>query len=264
MPAPAAHEPIVGTVEHGLERTETGVPVAYERGSQTFMGVELFIARGALVPRAETELLGNTAVAMLVAQSPHGQGLTLIDMCCGSGNLACGIARSVGRLRVYAADLTDGCVSLARRNVDQLGLRRRVSVHQGDLFDALADHAVAGRVDMVVCNPPYISTGRLNSERADLLYHEPREAFDAGPYGLAIHQRLIREAATKLRPGGWLLCELGHGQQRQVARLFDRAGAYESVEFVNDSSGEPRVAMARLSCLAKEGQVGGMRTQLAA
>ena len=241
----------VATVENGLERTSAGLPIAYERGRLTFMGVELLTAPGALVPRTETELLGRTALGLLVGQSPQGTGLNMIDMCCGSGNLACGIARSVGRLRVYAADLTDGCVSLAQRNVDQLGLRRRVSVHQGDLFGALADHALAARIDMVVCNPPYISTGRLDGERADLLRHEPREAFDAGPYGLAIHQRLIREATTVLRPGGWLLCEIGHGQQRQVGRLFGRVGAYETVEFVNDSTGEPRVAMARVARLAE-------------
>lgn len=240
------------TLSDGLERSDDGLPAAYERGSQLFMGVELLTDPGALVPRAETELLGNAARSLLLEAAPYGKGLTLIDMCCGSGNLACGIATSVGRLRVYAADLTDGCVSLARRNVAQLGLRRRVSVHQGDLFAALGDHALSGRVDMVVCNPPYISTGRLDGERATLLRHEPREAFDGGPYGLAIHQRLVREAVSVLRPGGWLLCEFGHGQERQVRRLLDRVGAYETVSFINDSQGEARVAIARVAAVGVE------------
>ncbi len=198
----------------------------------TFFGVEIETGKDALVPRAETELLAATAFAKLA-------GSTLVDVCCGTGNLACAIAMRVPELRAWALDLTDGCVALARKNVARLGLADRVTVLQGDLFAPLSGVTA----DVVVCNPPYISTGKL-AQRTDLA-DEPREAFDGGPYGVTIHQRVAREAHDVLRPGGWLVCEFGAGQDKQLVRVFERAGGYDQVEFVNDSSGTPRVVAAR-------------------
>jgi release factor glutamine methyltransferase len=202
-----------------------------------FFGVEIEIGPGALVPRAETELLAAAALDRL-----HGlDAPTLIDVCCGTGNLACALAMRVPGLRAWALDLTDGCVALARQNVDRLGLTDRVAVLRGDLFAPL-DGVVA---DLIVCNPPYLSTSRL-AQRTDLA-DEPREAFDGGPYGVAIHQRVAREAHRVLRAGGWLVCELGLGQDRQVQRVLDRAGGYHQIEIVNDATGAPRVIAARRS-----------------
>jgi release factor glutamine methyltransferase len=215
---------------------------AYRLGHQSFMGVELLAAPGALVPRLETELLGRAA---LQALSRSGSGSRhLIDMCCGSGNLACALAAASPGARVWASDVADGCVSLARRNAEHLHLEDRITVVQGDLFAPLA-HLPEGSVEVVVCNPPYISTGRLARDLGDLLTHEPRQAFDGGPYGLSIHQRVVREALPFLRPGGWLMFEVGAGQARQVALLFERAQAYEGVALVDDAGGQPRVAMGR-------------------
>lgn len=226
-------------------RRAEGAPLAYVLGRQRFMGVELLAAPGALVPRTETELLGETASRILGEKDAEGRGLVAIDMCCGSGNLACGIASRLGSLTVFASDLTDGCVGLARRNVEHLGLASRVTVVQGDLFAPLAGRGLEGRVDVVVCNPPYISTGRLGKDRATLLAHEPVEAFDGGPYGLSIHQRVVGDALAFLAPRGWLLFEIGAGQDKQLKILFQRSRAYDSVELLNDSAGIPRVVCAR-------------------
>jgi HemK-like putative methylase len=207
-----------------------------------FMGVDLELAPDVLVPREETELLGRNAAAILTERAGPA---TVIDMCCGSGNLALGIAAEVPLARVWGADLTDSTVALARRNVERLSLGDRVVIRQGDLFAALAGEDLAGAVDMIVCNPPYISTSRLEGDSAHLLASEPREAFDGGPYGISIHQRLIREAAAFLKPGGWLLFEFGEGQDRQATALLARTKAYEAVTFAEDSAGKPRVALAR-------------------
>src|SRR6266508_944226 len=152
------------------------------------MGIEIIAAAGALAPREETQLLGRTAARWLEQQSPLvGDKLRAIDMCCGSGNLACGIASAVPSVVFWACDLTDACVSLTRRNVERLKLTERVMVMQGDLFAQLACRELESTMDLVVCNPPYISTGRLAKDRAQLLEHEPREAFDGGPYGVSIY-----------------------------------------------------------------------------
>lgn len=231
------------------DRQPDGRPTAYLTGRETFLGIELIVAPGALVPRRETEILGRAALDVLRERFPRAPRVA--DVCCGVGNLGCAIAAHVPDARVWASDLTDGCITLARRNVDHLGLGDRVAVHQGDLLGAYDGLGLDGTLDVVVANPPYISTARLtDGDRRSLEAHEPREAFDGGPYGLTIHQRLIREAPQVLRGRGVLLFEFGLGQERQVELLFRRAKAYESVRFVDDDDGHPRVAVATLAPLA--------------
>jgi release factor glutamine methyltransferase len=221
---------------------EKEIPLVYQVGWQTFMGVKIEVAPGALVPREETELLGATAVKVL---TERGSGQRAIDMCCGSGNLACGVGSAISDLRLWASDLTDSTVQLAGRNVKSLGLSSRVVVVQGDIFAGLSELALEGNIDMVLCNPPYISTSRLAKDRAYLLDNEPREAFDGGPYGLSIHQRVIKEALPFLKPDGWLLFEIGLGQEKQLLHLFKRSKAYGEVQFAKDIFGVPRVALAQ-------------------
>lgn len=218
-----------------------GEPIELVLGTARFLGLELEVTRGVLVPRNETELLARTAIGVLETQaSPR-----VIDMCCGAGNLAVAIAHFAPTASVWAADLTDACVATARRNVDRLGLAERVHVHQGDMFAAFNGQALENTIDVIVCNPPYISTHRLEHEKSALLRHEPREAFDAGPYGISLHRRALADGAAFLRDGGWLLCEFGIGQAKQIAMLFERTRCYGPVQFMNDERGEPRVAMAQ-------------------
>jgi release factor glutamine methyltransferase len=205
------------------------------------MGIELLVQPGALVPRAETELLGGEAVRLL---KELGRPPVVIDVCCGSGNLGCAAAALVPTATVFSSDLTPSCADLARKNVEHLKLGERVKVFQGDLFEPIKPSLPPGGVDMIICNPPYISTGRLETERASLLENEPREAFDGGPYGLAIHQRVIKEAVGLLRSGGYLLFEFGLGQERQMKALFDRSKSYKDLRFVNNAEGAARVAVA--------------------
>lgn len=213
------------------------------KGSVIWMGTEIRTGRGALVPREEGELLAHTAIAELEAAALPAP--RIIDMCCGVGNFACVLARRFPTAQIWASDLTDSCVALARENVRRFGLEDRVRVAQGDLFGSLAGHSLEGSIDFIVSNPPYISQKRLEGESAPLLELEPREAFDGGPYGLTIHQRVIRECVDFLRPGGRLLFEVGLGQAAQVKILFSRARIWEPATFVNDSLGSPRVVHAR-------------------
>ncbi|MBK7857955.1 MAG: peptide chain release factor N(5)-glutamine methyltransferase [Archangiaceae bacterium] len=223
------------------DEVQPDVVAAFKGGTYRFMGLELLVQPGALVPRAETEILGREAVA---AAEAHGSTPFVIDCCCGSGNLGLAVAAKVPGAKVWATDLTDGCVTLARKNVQHLKLADRMRVFQGDLFASIKAENVDGTVDVIVCNPPYISTGKLESDRKTLLDHEPREAFDGGPYGLSIHQKVIREAPALLKTGGHLLFEFGLGQERQMKALFDRAKAFRDLRFVNNASGAPRVAVA--------------------
>jgi len=217
------------------------VAEAYEKGRAQFMGIEMLVAPGALIPRPETELLGTSAVDAL--RQLNIPAPRVIDMCCGAGNLACAISLRVPDARVWASDLTNGCVDVARRNVAYHDLADRVSVHQGDLFDTFSGLRLDGTIDLIVCNPPYISEARLRADRAALLELEPREAFAAGPYGLSIHMRVTKDALRYLRPGGILMFEVGLGQERQVTTLLERSKAYENIRVVTNDAGEGRVVI---------------------
>jgi release factor glutamine methyltransferase len=213
-----------------------------------FMGVELLVEPGVFSVREETELLGRSAVRCLTELRAAGaacEALRMIDMGSGSGNLTCGIAAALPELRVWASDLEEAPFSLTTKNVQLHGLESRVAVSRGDLFAPLAGLGLEGTIDVIVCNPPYIATVRLEKDRAHLLENEPRAAFDGGPYGISLQQRLIKEGVPFLRPGGWLLFEFGVGQDRQVKVLFDRSKAYDKVELATNAAGEARVAMGR-------------------
>jgi release factor glutamine methyltransferase len=227
----------------GMERSET----ADER-LHRFLDIELILHGSVLAPRAETELLARHAIRLL-EQSGEAAPV-VIDMCCGSGNVGLAIAHALPAVSLLAADLTADTVETARANAARLGLSQRARVFQGDLFGALAGECAEGRAAMIVCNPPYISTGRLEGESAHLLESEPREAFDGGPYGISIQQRLVREAPGYLKPGGLLLFEFGVGQERQAQSLLTRSRVFECLDFPTDEEGRPRVAVARLTDVA--------------
>jgi release factor glutamine methyltransferase len=214
-----------------------------ETGIVKFLGVPLLVEGGVLVPRVETELLGQKAIDVLAAK--NGEAQVVIDMCCGAGNLACAIATKVENVRVWGSDLTDECVQLARKNVEYCQVGDIVTIVQGDLFEPLEETGIKGAVDVIVCNPPYIPEKTLHGDLSDLLELEPIEAFEAGPYGISFHQRVSNAAASWLRVGGTLLFEFGVGQERHVEAIIKRARVFGEVELFCNEEGEPRVALAR-------------------
>lgn len=215
---------------------------ATEVGSSVrFLGIDLDLIGCVLRPRAETELLARAAIEKI----SQNQGVPIcIDMCCGAGNIAIALAHHHPKARIWACDLTDDAVATSRHNVRRHDLDRRIAVLQGDLFAPLADADLAGAVDLIVANPPYISTTRLlEGDRAELLESEPREAFDGGPYGVSLHMRIIKEAPGFLRSGGWLGFEFGLGQDRQIAALLKRARVFSEPVWHHDEVGDARAVL---------------------
>ena len=227
-----------------LRQRIDGVPLAHLTGRQLFMGVELIVARGALIPRDETGLLGNAALEKLRDIVRERAKAVVIDVCTGSGNLALALAHHEPHARIHGADVSADAVALARRNLVQTGLGDRVSFHCGDLLAPFDTSEFLGRVDLLVCNPPYISSGKVDGMPHEIIDHEPRLAFDGGPLGIRILERLVKEAPRFLRDGGWLAFEVGQGQGRGVARRLERQACYGNVAEIADSRGEVRALMA--------------------
>ncbi len=250
-----------------VARRLAGAPLAHLTERQAFLGMEMLAGPGALIPRRETELLAQAALVCLqeMANAAPGRPLGVIDVCTGSGNLALAMALSVPTAHVWGADLSPDAVDLARANTQHLGapfagvgaelaahspLSARVHWRCGDLLspfdegDANAAHGDAaeflGRTDMLLCNPPYISSGKLDAMPAEIVQHEPSLAFDGGPFGIRILQRLMKDAPRFLRSGGWLGLEVGLGQGPAVQQWLARTGHFAAPRTVLDGHGQVR------------------------
>ena len=228
-----------------IEQRLSGIPLAHLSGRQHFMGLEMLAGKEALIPRAETELLGTEALQVLRELAAGKDHITVVDVCTGSGNLALALAHHEPRARVFAADLSAEAVGLARRNALHLGLGQRVELRVGDLLEPFNQPEFHGQVDLLVCNPPYISSKKVDTLTDEIGGFEPRLAFDGGPLGIAILNRVVREAPLYLRPGGWLAVEVGLGQAAAMVKRMQNTGTYRSVKALTNHVGEPRAVLAQ-------------------
>jgi release factor glutamine methyltransferase len=230
-----------------LARRLAGEPLAHLTGRQHFMGMELLAGPEALIPRRETEILANAALGKLrqLIVEQGGRPATVIDVCTGCGNLALALACHEPRSRVLASDLSPEAIELAGRNVEHLGLAGRVELRCGDFLEPLNEEAIRGHVDLLVCNPPYISSGKLKGMPEEIIAREPSLAFDGGPFGIRILQRLMREAPVYLRPGGWLAFEVGLGQGSAALQWLGKMTEFDQTEHALDAEGQVRAVLAR-------------------
>jgi release factor glutamine methyltransferase len=221
------------------------VPLAHIVRRQRFMGIDFICDRRALIPRKETEILGWKALDISFEFSRVKQIVNIIDVCCGTGNLGLAIASINSKAIVYATDISQEAVDLTRENIDYLNLSRCVVAGQGDLFSAIECDEYYGKVDLIVCNPPYISKGKVKNLKPEISENEPVLAFDGGIFGLSIIQRLIIEAPKFLAKTGWLLFEVGVGQGEFLLHLCKKSGRFDLVEPLADHMGNIRVISAR-------------------
>jgi release factor glutamine methyltransferase len=187
-------------------------------GFEEFRGLKIAVTPDVLIPRPETEGLVERALELL-ADSP---GALVADIGTGSGAIACALAASRTDLEVLAVDQSLGALAVASDNVRALGLASRVRLLAGDLLGPLA--SLAGSLDMVVANPPYCPTGVIRTLPAEVERFEPRLALDGGPDGMRVLRRIITEAPRFLRPGAWLLMEIGEEQAGPLASLMAAEG----------------------------------------
>jgi len=229
-----------------VQQRLAGVPLAHISGRQSFMGLELIAGPEALIPRKETELLAGAAIEVLRSHDADGPAY-VIDVCTGAGNVAVAIAMEIEHAQIYAGDLSEDAVALAYQNCELHGLIDRIQLHSGDLLDPFLDLGLNGKVDMITCNPPYISSAKVPAMASEIASHEPQMAFDGGVFGVNLMRRLIREAPELICDGGHLLFEVGLGQAAALKKQMSKMPQYDSVEIVRDADGNARVIVARVS-----------------
>ncbi len=204
-------------------------PLQHILGSQEFDGLSFEVSPAVLIPRHDTETLLEAALF----HAP--QAKSILDVGTGSGCIAISLARHLPQAQVTAVDLSPDAVAVAIRNATSNQVR--IEFLQGSFFEPVVNR----RFDLIVSNPPYITTADLAELQPEVRDFEPRLALDGGPDGLDAYRALTSAAPHHLQPGGWLLFEVGAGQSEEVSNLLAEAG-FDAIVTVPDCAGIQRVA----------------------
>ena len=216
-------------------------PLAYITGRQNFMEVELLTDRRALIPRKETEMLGKKALELSRELSDPDKKIYVMDVCCGSGNLGITVAYYNPNCIVFASDISQEAVDLTQENINFLNLNQRVYANQGDMMEAYDKDEYLGKFDLIICNPPYISSSKVQKMDLEISMNEPVAAFDGGMLGIKIIQKLVHDGPKFLRNAGWMVFEVGLGQGQLIHQLCERTQLFSQIKTVLDSSDNIRV-----------------------
>jgi release factor glutamine methyltransferase len=226
------------TYLHSFERRLTGEPIAYILGEREFYGHTFLVSPDVLIPRPETELLVDMALARL---EPHRR-LKVLDLGTGSGAVAIAIALNRPNVTVVGTDTSPGALAVASMNAKGLlgdAEQGRFRLIHSDWFEQVG----GTQFDLIVSNPPYVAEGDPHLAEGDIRF-EPGQALVSGPRGLDALEQIITAAPRCLAQGGWLLCEHGYDQADAVRRLLIRASISERVS-ERDLAGMPRVSGGR-------------------
>lgn len=219
-----------------LERRRQGEPVAYILGHQGFWSLDLEVAPHTLIPRPDTELLVETALALVTLPQAR-----VLDLGTGTGAIALALASERLGWQVTGVDRISEAVALAERNRERLGLGN-AAFRESHWFSALG----AERYDLIVSNPPYIAAQDPHLALGDVRF-EPASALVAGADGLDDIRLIVSQAPAHLNAGGWLLLEHGYDQAAAVRELLAREG-FEAVESRRDLGGHERISLGRRPC----------------
>jgi release factor glutamine methyltransferase len=210
-------------------------PLQYILGHDEFYGRRFEVNESVLVPRQETELLVEKCLEKLPEECGD---MWAVDIGTGSGVIAVTLACERPDLRVAATDSSESALEVARQNARQNGVEERVAFFQGHLCEPLPEEIIGDEsgVGLLATNPPYIPTDKIEELQPEVSRWEPREALDGGPDGVDVIRELLPAAAPVLRPGGWLVMELGEDQADAVRDLTGEIDSLEegSVETVRD------------------------------
>lgn len=234
--------------EELLERRATGEPFQYVLGHWPFRKLDLMVDRRVLIPRPETEVVVEVALAEL-DRLGHGLGLghgpaVAVDLGTGSGAIALSLVAERSGVEVWATDASSEALSVARANLAGLGApAARVRLAEGSWWDALP-RTLAGRIDVAVSNPPYISSGEMRALDPGVTEWEPRAALEAGPFGTEEVGAILHQARAWLAPRASIVVEIAPHQAGEVRDLALDAG-FLDVELHPDLSGRDRVLVAR-------------------
>jgi len=216
-----------------------GCPTQYITGHQEFWGLDLLVSPAVLIPRPETEHVVETVLELVKEYPFGGPGrLKLLDVGTGSGCIALALASELPHAEIHACDISEEALEIARVNAARLALGGKVLFRKSDLLSVYAGEPF----DFVISNPPYVGECDADKVQKQVREFEPKVAVFSGREGMEIYRRLIPQAHDVLRPGGWLVAEIGYSEEDNVRNLLS---GWSDIQVTADLQGIPRVVAAR-------------------
>jgi release factor glutamine methyltransferase len=233
-------------IDSFAERRAKGEPLQYITGCVEFYGLKIYVGKGVLIPRPETELLVEETIKILYSRTTHDASrITILDLCTGSGCIAIALAKHFPDSIVYGIDKSDAAIEYAVRNANENNVRN-VHFIKGDLFSISRDSPMfaAHYFDCIVSNPPYIKTADIQGLQREIKDYEPVEALDGGEDGLNFYRKILNRAGDYLNERGVIILEIGFGQADDVL-LIARSAGFSDIRFIEDYAGIKRVCVIR-------------------
>jgi len=222
------------------ERRVKGEPVAYITGTWEFYGLPMIITPDVLIPRMDTELIVDAAKELLNGRKMDAR---VLDLCCGSGCITCAIGHELPATRIVAVDISANALEVCRKNIAANRLASRAICMQAD---ATASPPLSmGQFDLIVSNPPYIRSADMAKLDASVREYEPSWALDGGKDGMKFYKSIIKYWKALIRPGGFLVFEVGEGQAESVKEML-LTGGFRSVSSRFDTINVERVVIGRM------------------
>lgn len=232
-------EAICQALEAATARYQAGEPLAYILGEWEFYGLQLYVTPDVLIPRDDTCAVASLAIqnALFLSKDPR-----ILDLCTGSGCIGLAIASRVRDARVTLADISKEALAVAKRNIQRNHLTGRISCYQADALGEAP--AFLGKFDMIVSNPPYITTEEMAQLPKEVAEFEPHLALHGGDDGLVFYRSIASHYKHALKPGGLLCFEFGMGQGDDVCAILEAEG-YTILERTRDYNDRERACVAR-------------------
>jgi protein-(glutamine-N5) methyltransferase, release factor-specific len=221
------------------------VPLQYITRRVEFMSIEFAVDERVLIPRPETEILVETVLSKVNDKKFPDKNIIIMEIGTGSGNIAVSLAKNLSKVVVYTNDISQDALSLAKENIQAQGVDDKVHLLHGDFFEAFFNCVEKEHIDFIVSNPPYISESEWNELEPEVKEHEPRLALVGGEDGLYFFRKIIKDAADWLRPGGYLVIEIGETQANTIIKLMQNELLYNEIEKIKDLQGKERIISAR-------------------
>ena len=237
-------DPLPFNLSQVAQKRKEGIPLEYIIGSAPFAGLHFHCSNDTLIPTEYTRLLVEVALDFIEERQQSERHQTIIEVGTGCGNIAVLLAMHTDGVKILASEVSPEALNVARKNVDKYNLNDTVRLLCGDLFSPFRGQGYEGKVDLALCNPPYIPTMLLNKLSPEIIDHQPRIALDGGPYGISFYRRLANETISMLKPGGILIFEIGARQEKLASWILSRHGGYEDIGCHKDNDGHIRVISA--------------------
>lgn len=221
-----------------IEKLTKGIPLQHITHTQEFMKMDFYVNQNVLIPRPDTEVL----VEEVIKIANRFQNPVILDLCTGSGAIGISIAKNVKNAKIYAIDISENALEVAKKNAKNLEVEEQITFIKSDLFEQIKNI----KFDIIVSNPPYIKKEEIN-HLSEEVQKEPQIALNGGIDGLDFYRKIVNQGIDYLKLGSYLCFEIGYDQKIDVVEIIEKENKYINTYCKKDLYGNDRIIITKVS-----------------